>query len=135
MGEAVTASRTRRGTGWGAAVLAVLATGGCSERVLETGLTYGYLVEATTGEEPAKPARNPLIRNMSGSETTWPRVYDVPDRPPPLPSPAQRQAAMDRLAADRRAAHLADEVLKEIAAPLTIPPPPVLGPPGQAKAK
>ncbi|CAK0741107.1 hypothetical protein CCP1ISM_1310001 [Azospirillaceae bacterium] len=125
--------RLRGWTGAGFAVLTALLGAGCGERILETGLTYDYVAESLQGTPPpAPPPRNPLIRHISERETGYPRVYDVPDRPPPLPTAAMRQAEIDRLAADRRAAHLADDLLKEIAPPLPVPPPPSFGKPGAA---
>jgi len=118
--------------------LAVLALAGCSERVLETGPTYGYFVGEVFGvDEPEAPPTPRLVRRMSGTNPDYPTLYTVPMRPPAPPTLAERQAALDKLAADRRAGHLADEVLKEVAPPpLPVPPAPdgVAGAKGAAPA-
>ena len=103
---------------------AALLLSGCGDRVLDTGLNYRYLTGETAPESP----REVPVRRMSGADPGYPSLYSVPDRPPPPPGPAERRAAIDRLAADRDAAHAADAALAAMAPQPPPPPAPVPAP-------
>ena len=113
-----------RGVFGGLAV--VLAVTACDDRVLDHGVTYQHAKGELFGFEPApEPAPSP-IRRMSGVDPEYPSLYTVPMRPPPPATPAERQAAADKLSADRAANRLADAALQEVAPPpLPVPPAPV----------
>ena len=95
------------------------ALSGCDDRILDTGFGYRYLAGDSVPESP-RPAG---VRRMSGADPDYPSLYNVPDRPPPPPGPAERRLQVERLTADREAARAADEALKALAPPAPEPPP------------
>lgn len=95
----------------------------CGDRMIDTG-PMNYVI----GGGPPPDAPTP-IRSMSGTETSYPNLGDVPARPTDIPSYESRQAEIKRLSdarADNRAAAKAVGEGHEPVAPLAIPPAPNL---------
>jgi hypothetical protein len=57
------------------------------------------------------------IRRMTGRDPTYPNLSGVPARPAAASSPAERQALLDRLQADRSASEAKGEALRARPAP------------------
>ncbi len=87
-----------------------LALGGCSDRVLETGIGWDYLFG-----EPRDAPPSP-VRRMAGDDETYPSLGSVPPRPPPPLSATEFAIQRDELSAEARAGNLARELLAEEAA-------------------
>jgi hypothetical protein len=101
-----------------AALGALLALAGCSDRVLDTGLTFGYVRDSVLNESPPPPAAatpSP-VRPLSDNNPAYPPLSSVPMRPDPPSTPAQRQRTIER--------HQIDEQLRQLAPPLPVPPAP-----------
>lgn len=104
-----------------AMVLCAATLCACADRMIDAG-PMKYVV----GGGPPPDAPTP-IRSMSGSETGYPNLGDVPARPTDIPSYESRQAEIRRLTearADNRAAAQAVGAGVEPVAPLEIPPVP-----------
>lgn len=101
------------------------ALGGCSDRVLDVGMT-NYLFSGPRMEQPTP------IRSMTGEETSYPNLATVPPRPKDLTTQAQRDEQLKTLEDHRARNRLAADVLEEKAQglpaplpqPTEVPPPP-----------
>lgn len=85
-------------------------------------------VNYVVGGGPPRDAATP-IRAMSGETRPYPNLGTVPPRPTDVPTAAQTQSDMDRLAKARSENRAAGEALKAIPGgpePLAVPPPPRL---------
>ena len=71
---------------------------------------------------PPADAPAPLIRRAAGGDAAWPNLASVPPRPEGVRSPAERQALMDRLSAEREEAEtVRRDVAGRAPAPVGIP--------------
>lgn len=119
-----------------AALVGLLLSGvlaGCSDRVLDTGLTLDTVI----GDLPPEAPPGAPIRRITGADTSWPNLATVPPRPRDVPTAGSRQEDMTRLAGDRETGFIAGEGLRDLnppLSPLPVPPPVDLGPPGRRKA-
>lgn len=99
--------------------------GGCSDRMLDTGLT-NYLFAEPRVEQPTP------IRSMTGEVTSYPNLGTVPARPKNLSTQAQRDKEMQRLAEERARNRSAADALEgraqslpaPLPQPMDVPPPP-----------
>ncbi|WP_431855277.1 hypothetical protein [Azospirillum sp.] len=113
-------AKSRAGKGFMAigGLAALLALGGCGDRVLDTGL-----VGSVFGGGPPPDAPTP-IRGMSGENKTFPNLATVPPRPTDVPSLEQRQKDMTALEQERAQARAAAKELEEKYKPVPVPPKP-----------
>lgn len=113
-------TKRRAGKGFMAAggFAALLALGGCGDRVLDTGL-----VGSVFGGDPPPDAPSP-VRGMSGENRTYPNLATVPPRPTDVPSVEQRQKDMTALEQERAQARAAAKELDERYKPVPVPPKP-----------
>lgn len=103
----------------GFALVAVLVAG-CSDRLLDTGLGFDYLVDArpaagsTSDNSPPSP-----VRHLSDENTSWPSLATVPPRPRDAMPLSERRLTLNRLAEERGAGVRAGAALRSQEPPLS----------------
>ncbi|HYD29768.1 MAG TPA: hypothetical protein VEB64_02785 [Azospirillaceae bacterium] len=107
----------------GIALVAMLATA-CSDRLLDKGLGFSYLIDA----EPAIAAPSSPVRPLSGENQQWPNLASVPSRPRNVMPLSERRSTIERMARDRNASLEAARKLGAGVEPMPVPPPPSLAP-------
>ena len=117
-------SKRERGLGWraGAAAVALLALGACSDRTLDTGV-----VGSVFGGSPPPEAPSP-VRGMTGERTSYPNLATVPGRPTDVPPVAQRQKDITALEQERAQARSTAKALEDRYKPVPVPPQPKIAP-------
>jgi hypothetical protein len=110
-----------------AAAACTAGLAGCSNSFVDQG-PVNYVFGG--GPPPDEPTE---IRGLANAPGDYPKLGTVPPRPTDIPSVAQRQSDMDRLAGARQANRAAEQQLRAAGpAPMDVPPPPNLKTPAKS---